>query len=104
MSKGLAIIGMLVSLVVGVFIGQTWNHSSSEGSAANVPAAALPDSSVERFKIPTGTAPAKGPEHAKVTIVEYSDFQCPFCSRINPVIDQVMSAYGGKVRDRKSVV
>ncbi|HEX4460508.1 MAG TPA: thioredoxin domain-containing protein [Polyangia bacterium] len=98
MSKGLAIIGMLVSLVVGVFIGQTWNHSSSEGSAVNVPSAALPDSSVERFKIPTGNAPAKGPEHAKVTIVEYSDFQCPFCSRVEPTIDQIVKTYGKDVR------
>jgi protein-disulfide isomerase len=98
MSKGLAIFGMLISLIVGVFIGQTWNHSSSEGSAVNVPAAALPDSTVERFKIPTGNAPAKGPEHAKVTIIEYSDFQCPFCSRVEPTVDQIMKTYGKDVR------
>ncbi len=33
----------------------------------------------------------------KVEIVEFSDFQCPFCSRFHPVIEQVLAAYPGKV-------
>src|SRR6478736_7322520 len=97
MSKGTAIIGMLVALVVGVFIGQTWNKSGGD-SATAVPTAALPDSNVERYKIPVGNAPTKGPEHAKVTIVQWSDFQCPFCSRVEPTIDQIMKAYGKDVK------
>jgi protein-disulfide isomerase len=44
------------------------------------------------------TGPAKGPANAPVTIVEFSDFQCPFCSRANATVDQVMKAYGDKVR------
>jgi protein-disulfide isomerase len=97
MSKGTAIIGMLVALVVGVFIGQTWNKGEG-GGGGPVPAAALPDSNVERFKVAVGNAPTKGPEHAKVTIVEWSDFQCPFCSRVEPTVDQIMKAYGKDVR------
>lgn len=42
--------------------------------------------------------PARGPEGAKVTIVEFSDFQCPFCSRAHDVVEEVMAAYPGKVR------
>jgi protein-disulfide isomerase len=42
--------------------------------------------------------PSKGPEGAKVTIVEFSDFQCPFCSRAIGTVDQVMEQYAGKVR------
>ena len=42
--------------------------------------------------------PSLGPPNAPVTIVEFSDFQCPFCSRMEPVIKQVMSDYGSKVR------
>jgi protein-disulfide isomerase len=42
--------------------------------------------------------PAKGPANAPVTIVEFSDFQCPFCSRVNPTLKQVQEKYGDKVR------
>jgi protein-disulfide isomerase len=42
--------------------------------------------------------PSKGPENAKVTIVEFSDFQCPFCSKAAATVDEVMEQYAGKVR------
>ncbi|HYG63291.1 MAG TPA: thioredoxin domain-containing protein [Thermoanaerobaculia bacterium] len=44
------------------------------------------------------TGPSKGPANAPVTIVEFSDFECPFCSRINPTLEQVRAKYGDKVR------
>ena len=44
------------------------------------------------------TGPAKGPATAKVTIVEFSDFQCPYCSKGKKVIDEVVKMYGDKVR------
>jgi protein-disulfide isomerase len=44
------------------------------------------------------TGPAKGPENAPITIVEFSDFECPFCSRVNPTLAQVRENYGDKVR------
>lgn len=41
----------------------------------------------------------KGPDAAKVTIVEYSDYQCPFCSKgYNTVEKQVLTEYKDKVR------
>jgi protein-disulfide isomerase len=50
-------------------------------------------------KINLKDRPARGPEDAKVTIVEYSDFQCPFCSRGYQILEtQVMPEYEGKVR------
>jgi protein-disulfide isomerase len=42
--------------------------------------------------------PAKGPATAKVTIIAFSDFQCPYCSRVNPTMDKVMKEYDGKVK------
>ncbi|HVE87842.1 MAG TPA: thioredoxin domain-containing protein [Myxococcales bacterium] len=44
------------------------------------------------------TGPSRGPADAKVTIVEFSDFQCPFCSRAHDTVDEVMRTYAGKVK------
>ncbi len=49
-------------------------------------------------KIATGVVPAFGPADAKVTIVEFSDFQCPFCSRAAEATHKVKEKYGDKVR------
>ena len=44
------------------------------------------------------TGPAQGPESAPITIVEFSDFQCPYCARLIPTLEQVKEKYGDKVR------
>lgn len=50
-------------------------------------------------KIDLTGEPARGPADAKVTIVEYSDFQCPFCSRGYQILEeQVMPEYKDKVK------
>ncbi len=50
------------------------------------------------WKVPVANSPAKGPDTALVTIVEWSDFQCPFCSRVIPTLDEISKTYGDKVR------
>lgn len=40
----------------------------------------------------------RGDNSALVTIVEYSDFECPFCHRFDPIVQKIMSDYNGKVR------
>ncbi|HEX9620162.1 MAG TPA: thioredoxin domain-containing protein [Polyangiaceae bacterium] len=47
---------------------------------------------------PDDTSPFKGPKTAKVVIQEFSEFECPFCKRVSPTVDQVMQEYGGKVK------
>src|SRR6185369_14054253 len=39
-----------------------------------------------------------GPANAKVTVVEFSDFQCPYCSRAATVVDQIKEKYSTRVR------
>lgn len=40
----------------------------------------------------------KGPENAKVTLVEFSDFQCPFCSRVGPTLKRINDEYPNDVK------
>jgi protein-disulfide isomerase len=40
---------------------------------------------------------SKGADNAPITMVEFSDFQCPFCQRANPAVDQVLKTYGDKI-------
>jgi protein-disulfide isomerase len=42
--------------------------------------------------------PVRGDANAAVTIVEFTDFQCPSCAAMQPVLDEVLKAYGNKVR------
>jgi len=48
--------------------------------------------------ISTDDDPARGDANAPVTIVEFTDFQCPACAAMHPVLDEVLKAYGNKVR------
>ncbi len=44
------------------------------------------------------TDPVRGPRSARVTIVEFSDYQCPFCARVTPALAQVLATYRDRVR------
>ncbi|MGF1467114.1 MAG: DsbA family protein [Sandaracinaceae bacterium] len=50
------------------------------------------------YAIPLGDAPVRGPAGALVTIVEFSDFQCPFCRRAQDTLEEVAEAYPREVR------
>lgn len=66
------------------------------GAGAAAPQPRRPDPS-QRVEIPRGGAALRGPEQAKVSIVEYSDFQCPFCARVVPTLNQIRETYGDQV-------
>jgi len=53
---------------------------------------------IVRSTVVTAGAPVRGSLTAPVTIVEFSDFHCPYCKRIQPVLDEVLAKYSGKVK------
>jgi protein-disulfide isomerase len=55
---------------------------------------------LEPYRVPVelADAPVRGNPRAPVTIVEFSDFQCPFCVRVRPTVKRVRDTYGDRVR------
>jgi protein-disulfide isomerase len=45
----------------------------------------------------TGFA-SQGPANAPIVLIEFSDFQCPFCQRAEPTVEQVLKTYGNQIR------
>ncbi len=50
------------------------------------------------FSIATEDQPVKGNPNASVTIVEFTDFECPSCAQQHPVLDRIVSEFGDRVR------
>ena len=50
------------------------------------------------YNIPLTNSPVKGGESAKVTVVEFSDYQCPFCGQAEGLVKEVLDAYPKDVR------
>jgi len=65
------------------------------GAAGGAAAAAAP---AARVSFDNDGAYARGPASAPVTLVEFSDFQCPYCSRVNEMIKRIEDNYRDKVR------
>lgn len=53
---------------------------------------------VKAISLQDAGSPAIGSSNPLVTIVEFSDFQCPFCAAVQPTLKQVLQQYGGAVK------
>jgi predicted DsbA family dithiol-disulfide isomerase len=51
-----------------------------------------------RLQVGEGGDPSKGPKDAPVTVIEFSDFQCPYCGKVAPVLKRLEETYGDKLR------
>jgi protein-disulfide isomerase len=58
----------------------------------------MPETPMLRLHVPSEGEPSLGPDSAPVTIVEFSDFQCPFCQRTQPTLKELLKAYPTQVR------
>ncbi len=107
MSKGSAIVAIVLAAVFGFVAGQLSAKKgggeiadASEDSAVGAAVAGVQeDDPVERFNVPVSAAnPQHGPNDAPITVVVFSDFECPFCGRVVPTLKQLEKDYGKKVR------
>ncbi|HSL29372.1 MAG TPA: thioredoxin domain-containing protein, partial [Anaerolineales bacterium] len=103
----------LLAFAAGVLLGYTvWGMDSPSETAlaASAPSVNQPSGPVvqapvteqpqyRRYDIPIENAYALGPADAPITLVEFSDYQCPFCRRWHAeVYEPLLAAYPGQIR------
>ncbi len=96
---------VVLAFAVGVLVGYVaWGRDTTvttaaqpSGPVAEAPVAQEPQ--YKRYDIPTEGYPSLGPDDAKIVIVEFSDFQCPFCRRFHDETYQaLLDSYPGQIR------
>jgi len=83
----------------GQDVGQAAGDIAADLRARQVRAQQRPQVDYSKaYDIDIAGAPAKGPADARVTIIEFSDYQCPYCASAEPLIAQILEAYPKDVR------
>lgn len=104
-------VAVLIAAVVfggGFYVGSMWTENQmlkkGTGAAAVAPAAGDPAAPTGPTADQLASMPEvsdedfiRGNKDAKITLVEYSDLECPFCQRFHPTMLQVMKDYGDDV-------
>ncbi|HCF61817.1 MAG TPA: hypothetical protein DFS52_27950, partial [Myxococcales bacterium] len=110
--KGNLIVALVVGALLGFVLGRATKTAPGQPAVAQVAPQAKPAAKADApkpaprgtedpnavYKIPVANSPSTGPATAKVTVVEVTDFQCPYCSRANTTMKQVKETYGDDVR------
>lgn len=95
----------VVAFIGGFVVGSLWSEnrllkSGLSGTptvpAANAPAAPV-NATLSSMPAITDADHVRGNLNAQVVLVEYSDYECPFCNRFHPTMQQVMAEYGDQV-------
>src|SRR5262249_16007209 len=89
-------------LAHGVSRGTLYEQLTANGATAPVYLPDAPDPQDDPRHVyqvrANPNAPSRGPATAHVVLEHFSDFECPFCSRIDPTIQRVIQTYGDRVR------
>ncbi|HMK73537.1 MAG TPA: thioredoxin domain-containing protein [Myxococcaceae bacterium] len=99
-----ALVSLLVGFVLGIVIGRSISPQAPakpEARTAQAPAQPTrppPKADATVWRIPIEGSPVSGPSDALVTLVEFTDYECPFCSRAHATIQQLQKDYGPKLR------
>lgn len=99
------LVSLVVGLILGIVVGRATSSLVRGPKPETKPQAAAPlqprqppkpDTTV--WKLPIDGSPVEGSPDALVTLVEFSDYQCPYCGRLHPTIQQLQKDYGSKLR------
>ena len=90
------------STQLGATVGQlqelTAKIAAAPAAAPSPPSRPGRPDPTKKYEVEVGPSPKRGSDSAAVKIVEWSDFQCPFCRRVGPTLDQLEKEYGEKVQ------
>ncbi|HEX3153220.1 MAG TPA: thioredoxin domain-containing protein [Candidatus Angelobacter sp.] len=91
--NGRSFIGLQNAYQLNAAIDEALNPATAPAVAATAPA-----SPVAVGNLDLSRAPARGQSQAPVTIIEFSDLQCPFCAKVTPTLQELMKQYPDQVR------
>jgi protein-disulfide isomerase len=105
---------LLASIVLAFVVGVLWQKVSlieksdsptvvknqqveANDNAAPSPNSKLTSDQAKKVPVVTDTDHIKGNKNAKVVVIEYSDYECPYCSQFHPTMEKIVKEYGNKV-------
>jgi protein-disulfide isomerase len=91
-----AILGSALLICANVLLADDWVRVPSPGSSSD--SESTHHSNSESTTPAIANHPQRGDDNAPVTIVEYSDFQCPYCRQVEAALREVLTKYNGQVR------
>lgn len=99
---GVTALGFILMVAKGVD-ASSWFSGSARAPLAAAPSGAAPTAPAGGEQVGevapiTEDDHIRGDKNAEITLLEYSDFECPFCSRFHPTLVQALNEYKGKVR------
>lgn len=87
-----------LSLLISVMVLMMVSCSIRDDTAQSQSPSVTKQSTTDRYAVPVGESISIGPHDAPITIINFSDFQCPFSQRAVPVIALLMEQYPEKIR------
>jgi protein-disulfide isomerase len=90
----------VISPEIGNYLRKTRRVDAIEKREIRLTAAQKVDVKLQPFRLAfdNSAAAARGPESSPVTLVEFSDFECPFCGRFFPTLKRIEEQYGDRIR------